>query len=66
MQPMSNLLTYRDASRLLQIPVGTLQWMVHQNRIPYVRLGKRTVRFDPREIDAWVDACRAGISHGER
>jgi excisionase family DNA binding protein len=51
---MDKLLTYRDASRLLQIPVGTLQWMVNDHRIPHVRLGPRTVRFERAALEAWV------------
>lgn len=52
------LLTYTDASRLLAIPVGTLYALVHQHRIPHIRLGHRTVRFDPDELATWVDAGR--------
>jgi excisionase family DNA binding protein len=31
--------------------------LVHERRIPFVKWG-HLLRFDPREIDAWVDAAR--------
>jgi excisionase family DNA binding protein len=32
----------------------TLASMVHRGTIPYVRLGKRLVRFDEDEIERWL------------
>lgn len=54
------LLTYPEAAHLLAIPIGTLYSLVHQRRIPHVRLGKRFVRFDPDDLAAWIDAGRRG------
>ncbi len=31
--------------------------LVAEHRVPFLKIGK-FVRFDPREIDEWVDACR--------
>lgn len=31
--------------------------LVYRNRIPYVKVG-RLVRFDPAELDAWLDERR--------
>lgn len=31
--------------------------LVHERRVPFLKIGK-FVRFDPREIDEWVDDCR--------
>ena len=31
--------------------------LVAENRVPFLKIGK-FVRFDPREIDLWVGACR--------
>jgi len=52
------LITYTQAAALLNIPRGTLYAWVHQNRVPYVRLGPRTVRFDENELREWVAARR--------
>ena len=31
--------------------------LVHERRIPFVKWG-HLLRFDPQEIDAWLDAAR--------
>ena len=54
------LLTYDEASKLLAIPRGTLQWMVHENRIPHIRRGPRTVRFRLDDLEAWIERCQRG------
>ena len=50
------LLTYSQLSERLSVPVGTLYAWVMKNRIPYIRLSVRVVRFDEAEIDAWLAA----------
>jgi excisionase family DNA binding protein len=51
---MQDLMTYEDTSKLLNVKVGTLYALVSQRRIPHVRLGRRLVRFDRAEIEAWL------------
>ncbi len=52
------LLTYQEASSRLAVPVDTLYGWVSEGRIPHVRLGPRTVRFETAELDAWLDERR--------
>ena len=52
------LLTYKAASRLLGLRIGTLYSMVSRREIPHVRLGRRIVRFDPNELTEWINARR--------
>lgn len=52
------LANYKKAAAFLDMPLGTLYALVHQRRIPFVRFGKRMVRFDLDELQAWVDARR--------
>jgi len=52
------LISYQKAAELLDLPIGTLYAWVHEKRIPHVRLGPRTVRFDQDELRAWVEARR--------
>ncbi len=54
----AKLLTYKELSRLLAVPTGTLYSLVHREKIPHIRLGRRTVRFDAEEISAWLDQQR--------
>ncbi|MGQ0506798.1 MAG: helix-turn-helix transcriptional regulator [Myxococcaceae bacterium] len=56
------MLSYPEAARVLGLALGTLYAMVHQRRIPHVRLGPRLVRFRRNELDAWL----AGRSVPER
>ena len=33
---------------------------IHRNGVPFVRLGKRTYRFEPQAIDAFIRSRRVG------
>ena len=49
------LLTIREAAQYLAVSVSTLYGWVWQRRIPFVKIG-RTVRFDPHDLAAFIDA----------
>ncbi len=49
------LLTVQEASHYLGISVSTLYGWVYQRRIPFVKVG-RALRFDPRDLEAFVEA----------
>jgi excisionase family DNA binding protein len=51
---------YREAEQFLGLGGPTLRWLVHQKRIPHIRLGPRIVRFRIAELNAWLEAhaCR--------
>ena len=57
---MDDLLTYAQASTLLNMKLGTLYALVAQNRVPHVRLGRRLVRFSRGALDVWVRQHAAG------
>jgi excisionase family DNA binding protein len=48
------LLTYEELRRLLHLPLGTLYALVHDQRIPHLRLGKRLVRFRVSDVERWL------------
>lgn len=52
------LWTYTEAIERLGMPRGTLSRLVMEQRIPHLRLGPRTVRFDPGDLDEWLTAHR--------
>lgn len=60
------LLTYEEAGRLLNLPIGTLYAWVSQRRIPHVRLSGRVVRFDEDELGRWLAERRVGRRGRER
>lgn len=52
---IEGLLTIREAAQYLALSVSTLYGWVWQRRIPFVKIG-RALRFDPRDLAAFVDA----------
>ena len=54
------LINYQKAATFLDVPIGTLYAMVHEKRIPHIRLSKRMVRFDVEELEVWLRERRAG------
>jgi excisionase family DNA binding protein len=52
------LVGYREAARMLAVPVGTLRSMVCRRQIPHVRISARVVVFDLAAIDTWLNARR--------
>lgn len=57
------LLTYRDLADWLSLPMGTLNWWVATDKIPYIRLGPRTVRFVRADIERFLRERSQGLTH---
>ena len=53
-KPHETLLDYAAVSKMINVSVGTLRWLVHDRRIPHLRLGPRTIRFERRAIERWI------------
>jgi excisionase family DNA binding protein len=51
-------MNYEAASRHLGITRGALRALVSRKRVPHLRLGARSVVFDRRELDQWLDSKR--------
>ena len=56
------LITYREAAELRGIPRGTLYALVHHNRIPHIRLGRRLVRFSQEALERFVEERTIPVS----
>ena len=54
------MLTYDQLSALLNVPKSTLYGWVQAKKIPFVRLGPRTVRFHREAILAWAETLQGG------
>jgi excisionase family DNA binding protein len=52
------LLDYEGAATLLGVKISTLRNMVSRGQVPHIRLAARIVKFDPAELERWVDKCR--------
>lgn len=62
------LISYRDLSVLINMPVGTLQWLVHTRKIPFIRIGPRSVRFIEQDVFNWLEELKSlpkGVSNGK-
>lgn len=46
-------------AKRLGVTVRHVRRLVDERRIPYIKWGK-LLRFDPAEIDAWLDRARRG------
>jgi len=51
---MERLLTKKDVLEMLGIKQSTLYTWVHQKKIPFVKLGRRTLRFREGDILEWI------------
>ena len=54
----SNYWNYDQLGQHLGLSKNTLYSMVHRKLIPFIRISDRLVRFDPLEIEAWIDGRR--------
>jgi predicted DNA-binding transcriptional regulator AlpA len=55
-----HLLTTRDVSELLGLSPEVVLRRWRAGQIPGFRLASNVLRFDEREIGAWLDSLRAG------
>jgi excisionase family DNA binding protein len=58
MKEKKPLLTPDEVAEMLQIARKTVVIMAREKRLPCIRIG-RFVRFDPVEIDRWIDGQRS-------
>lgn len=55
------LLDIDAVAELLNTSVRHIRRLVHEHRIPVVRVG-RLIRFDPVDLDAWLDEHRSSAA----
>lgn len=55
------LIAIAEVADRLGVTVRHVRRLVDEDRIPYLKWGK-LLRFDPAEIDAWLDRARRGAS----
>lgn len=54
---------YKEASKQLGMPTGTVYSLVSQKRIPHIRLGRRHVLFPVEEVLRWIEGHRIEIKN---
>lgn len=55
------LLDVNQVAEYLNVSNGSVSMMVYRRQIPFIKIGGR-LRFDPAEIDAWLDAQRVKVA----
>jgi excisionase family DNA binding protein len=59
---LTELLTPEEVSELTGLALDTLaQWRSQKRGIPYLKIG-RAVRYDPVEVQAYLERCRVSVS----
>lgn len=53
---MEKLLKVEEVSDLLGIPKGSVYNLVHEGRIPHIKLGDGRLRFKPSSLEKWLDS----------
>jgi excisionase family DNA binding protein len=57
---MQNLLDVREAAELLGISRWTIERMKALHKIPFCRIGRRTL-YDPQDLADWVEAKKVVV-----
>ena len=56
-RPVNDLVDITAVAQRLGVQVRHVRRLVHERRIPYIKWG-HLLRFDPADIDAWIDDAR--------
>ena len=54
---LPHLLDVTQLAEHLGVDVRHIRRLVHERRVPYIKWG-HLVRFDPAEINEWLERCR--------
>ena len=57
--PLPDLVDIQTVADSLGISMRQVRRFVSENQIPFIRIG-HLIRFDPDELNEWIDARRAG------
>lgn len=63
---MKKLLKIDEVADLLQVKKTTIYSLVHQKRIPYIKISHKILRFRQSEIEAWLDGAHSGTVEENR
>jgi excisionase family DNA binding protein len=62
----TKLMTYEQLCQRYGFKRGTVYSLVHEGRIPHIRLGRRFVRFEVEAIDNWIRSQSVStVSNGQ-
>lgn len=59
LEACGKLLTPGELAEILNVSAKTVYQMAELNIIPSLKIGG-SVRFDPRDVSAWLESCKKG------
>ncbi len=63
---METFLTPDELSKMLKVSRVWIYKLCEQGRIPFFRLAGKVIRFNPGEIEAWMEESRGGKYHRDK
>jgi len=48
------LLTIKELSKILKMSESSIRRLIFHKKIPFIKFGYKTIRFDPVEIEKWI------------
>lgn len=64
-QSSDGLWNITSTAKYLGMSIAFLRKAVRQKRIPFTRIGNKSLRFSKRELDAWVAMHSDGPRHSQ-
>lgn len=55
------LMSIAEVADRLGVTVRHIRRLVNERRIPFIKWG-HLLRFDPAEVDQWIETCRQGVA----
>ncbi|MCG6972164.1 MAG: helix-turn-helix domain-containing protein [Desulfobacterales bacterium] len=52
---MTEILEKKDVAKMFKLPKSTIDRMVTMGQIPFIRMGKRSVRFSRDRLEKWLE-----------
>lgn len=56
-RPLAKLISVSEVADALGVDIRHIRRLVHERRIPFIKWG-HLVRFDPAEVQEWIDSNR--------
>ncbi len=68
MREETKWMTIAEAARYIRMSIAFLRKCVRSQRVPYTRIGTKTLRFDRQALDEWLAASGRGgeANYGEK
>jgi len=54
------LWTARQTAEVLNVSERTVFTLTKSGKLPVVKIGERGIRYDPRDVRAWIEAAKRG------